>query len=440
MDYVTREQEKRLFEAFNSSMITGILGPRRVGKSTLIDHYCAQHPEITLVRFNMDKMTEREQIQTGFLEDMILTKIKRHFIPHQRIWITIDEAQKCPELFEQIKVLYDSYKDKDAVKFILTGSALLELHRLSAESLAGRINLYYLSSFNLKESVQLKHHVTIPGSCFALIQEGEINESAWQRYGNHLRPFVEILKNSLNEMLIWGGLPEVLILSNHTERMDYLANYLQTYLEKDVRAIQSITDLSLYRNLMDIIAEQTGSTRDDTRILQALGCHRDTLNKYRGYLAATLMYQDISPYINSTLKRLVKAPKGYLINNGLISYLSGLQDLHVLCQTGQIGHRLENWFLNELHVWLNQNPGRHSIHYWRTSGGAEVDFIVKKPPHVFPFEITFSSHIEPKKVNNLIRFLSYEPKASIGYYVYMGDFKWDPALRIAFIPAWSICS
>jgi uncharacterized protein len=145
------------------------------------------------------------------------------------------------------------------------------------------------------------------------------------------------------------------------------------------------------------MAEQTGSIRDDTRILQALGCHRDTLNKYRGYLQATLMYQEIYPYINTTLKRIIKSPKGYLINNGLISFLQGINDPQVLTKTGQIGHRLENWFLNECQAWLNKNPGRHSAHYWRTSSGVEVDFVIKKAPHVFPYKITYAATIERKK-------------------------------------------
>jgi len=439
MNYTTRSHEKRLLHAFNSPMITGILGPRRTGKSTLIDHYISQHPEITAVRLNMDKMTEREQIKAGKLETMILTSIQRHLKPHHRVWVTIDEAQKCPEVFEQIKVLYDEYKDQDAIKFILTGSALLELHRLSAESLAGRINLYYLSAFNLSETLKLKYDTDIHSSMFDLIDSGNMNEDTWRDYFHDLLPWSALLKQSLMELQIWGGLPEVLVLNNDNDRLDYLANYLQTYLEKDVRAIESITDLTLYRHLMDIVAEQTGSIRDDSRILHALHCHRDTLNKYRNYLQATLMYQEIEAYINSTLKRLVKAPKGYLINNGLISFLQGIHDTELLIKTGQIGHRFENWFLNELQVWLNKNPGRHTLHFWRTTAGAEVDFVVKKPPHVYPFEITFADTIEPKKVRNLIRFCEYEPEAKLAFYVYMGDFKLDRENNIIFLPAWAVC-
>ena len=189
---------------------------------------------------------------------------------------------------------------------------------------------------------------------------------------------------------------------------------------------------------MDIAVEQTGSVRDDSRILQALGCHRDTLNKYRGYLQATLMYQEIYPYINSNLKRLIKAPKGYVIDNGLLSYLSGLTDFHILSKTGQLGHRLENWFLNELKVWLSQKPGHHNIHYWRTSAGVEVDFVVHMPPHVIPFEVTIGKTIERKKVKNLLTFRAYEPKATIAYYIYRGPFHWDEENRIVFLPVWAV--
>ncbi|MFN7098095.1 MAG: ATP-binding protein, partial [Gammaproteobacteria bacterium] len=403
------------------------------------DHYISQHPHITAVRLNMDKMTEREQIKAGQLESLILTSIQRRLEPHQCVWVTIDEAQKCPEVFEQIKVLYDQYKDQQAIKFIITGSALLELHRLSAESLAGRINLYYLSAFNLAESARLTYDVKIDHSIFDLIDAAEQDENHWREFLNDLMPYSNVLKQTLAELQIWGGLPEVLVLSDSNERLDYLANYLQTYLEKDVRAITSITDLTLYRHLMDIAAEQTGSVRNDARLLQALGCHRETLAKYRGYLQATLMYQESPPYINTTLKRLVKAPKGYLINNGLVSFLEGIYDLDILIKTGKIGHRLENWFFNEIQVWLNRNPGRHSVHYWRTSAGAEVDFVVSKRPNIYPFEVTYSSFIEPKKVQNLIRFREYEAKTEFAFYIYLGDFKFDHKNKIIFIPAWAVC-
>ena len=117
----------------------------------------------------------------------------------------------------------------------------------------------------------------------------------------------------------------------------------------------------------------------------------------------------------------------------------GIFDEDILLKTGQIGHRVENWFLNELTIWLNRISGRHEIYYWRNSTGMEVDFIVKKPPYIYPFEITMTSYIEPKKIRSLMSFREYEPEAQYLFYVYNGEFKIDTLKKIVFIPLWAIC-
>jgi uncharacterized protein len=253
-----------------------------------------------------------------------------------------------------------------------------------------------------------------------------------------IAPLRKIATEAIQTLLIYGGLPETLEEQTDEQRKRYLNGYLQTYLEKDVRDIKSIENLALYKKLMEIIAEQTGSIRQDIKILTALGCNRETLKKYRGYLIATLMYQEIYPFIGSSLKRVVKSPKGYLLNNGLVGYLTGLNNLEILEKTGLIGHRFENWFLNELLIWLDRDAGHSRVSYWRTSAGVEVDFIVEKNQDIFPFEVTYADKIENSKVKNLARFLAYEPKAKIGYYVYMGDYHYDAVTRICFLPAWAI--
>ena len=113
---------------------------------------------------------------------------------------------------------------------------------------------------------------------------------------------------------------------------------MQTYLENDVRAIESISDLSLYQQLMKACAEQTGSLRDDQKLLNALGCSHNTLIKYREYLTATT-HKEVFSYVNSTVKRLVKSPKGYL---------TGIHDYSVLNSTGLLEHRFENCLLKRI--------------------------------------------------------------------------------------------
>ena len=151
-----------------------------------------------------------------------------------------------------------------------------------------------------------------------------------------------------------------------------------------------------------------------------------------------MQYKEIYPYINSTIKRVVKSPKGYLINNGIISYLTGIYDLSILTQTGLIGHRFENWLLNELLVWTDAQVEHDTIYFWRTTGGSEVDFVVSIGAQIIPIEVTYSTHALPKKARHLKEFIEREPKAKWGIYVYNGNFQIDHSHKIIYLPAWMI--
>lgn len=445
--YVNRLNQTTIFKSFHSSLITALLGPRRVGKSTLVQNFAAGHPNKTdkkWVHLTMDVRADRLRIESDQLEILIRERSRQNISPQSPLWIAIDEAQKCPPLFEQIKILYDRFKGTPALKFILTGSGFLTLHQLAAETLAGRIEIHHLREFALRETAALEpgFPASLPSFWEAIGREDFV--PSIQKIIHELIPHRESLQKALREQMIWGGLPEVLLTPPKNgddgmgKRISYLGNYLQTYLEKDVRDIASVTDLSLYQKMMEIVAQQTGSIREDRRVLEALGCARDTLKKYRGFLEATLVYREVYPYTGSSLKRLVKSPKGYLTNNGLISYLTGLYDLNALEKTGAVGHRFENWALKEIQIGLDRDPRQSEVYFWRTSGNVEVDLVAVKPPTVFPFEAAWSSRIDPKKVKHLKQFLSEEKKAPFGIYLYNGDFQYEADSRILFLPAWVV--
>ncbi len=444
--YVTRCNNKEILKSLDSPYVTALLGPRRVGKTTLVQQLALEpgpfaQPQKKWVFLNMDARAERLRVEADQL-DALIEERARQKIGASPLWIVIDEAQKCPALFEQIKLLYDRYKDQSLLKFILTGSGFLTLHQLSAETLAGRIELHQLREFTLRETTALKTGSAVPHKI--QIFDHLIDPSGLSSLKNSieaLAPFREELQRSLRELLVWGGLPEVLSFDAEQEaekKISYLANYLQTYLEKDVRDIGTVADLPLYQKMMEIVAQQTGSVREDKRIVDALGCSRDTLKKYRGFLEATLVYRELYPYIGSPLKRLVKSPKGFLTNNGLISYLTGIYDLALLEKSALIGHRFENWALREFQTWLDRDPRRSELFFWRTSGQVEVDLVIEKNPHVLPCEVTYGSRVDPKKVKHLKQFLQQEPRAHCGIYLYQGEFSYDPDARIIFLPAWTL--
>lgn len=432
-----RVNEPLIKASFERPRVTALLGARRVGKTTLLFSYMSEHPERKWVFFNMDKREERQRIENEELERMIEERALQRIGKGKKIWVAIDEAQKCPALFDQVKTLYDDYKDLNTLKFILTGSGHLNLHQLAAESLAGRVELMHLREFNLKEMTEMLHpDLSIPtGPIFNLFLK-PFEKTKLKEFFETRRPFQKILSDTLSNYLVWGGLPEVIEEIDLNEKQRYLANYLQTYLENDVRAIPSISDLDLYQQLMKVCAEQTGSLRDDQKLLNALHCSRNTLIKYRGYLTATMQYKEVFPYINSTIKRLVKSPKGYVINNGLITYLTGIKDYETLNTTGLLGHRFENWLLNELLTWTDSLIENHAIYFWRTGGGVEVDFIVTIGTQVLPIEVTFSHQILPQKMRHLKEFMEREPKAKWGIYLYNGPFKVEADQSIICLPAW----
>ena len=109
-----------------------------------------------------------------------------------------------------------------------------------------------------------------------------------------------------------------------------------------------------------------------------------------------------------------------------------------LTTTGMVGHRFENWFLNEVKTWLDAQVERHEAYFWRTAAGAEVDFVITLGRRVVPFEITYASRVEVKKFNNLKAFMRDTPQASIGVFCYMGPLSFDEKDRILFLPAWML--
>lgn len=437
--YIIRANEKFLFDSFERPFVSALLGPRRVGKTTLLNYYINLHPERKWVSLNMDILSQRNKVANEELRILIEQHALQKIGGSEKIWVFIDEAQKCPELFDQVKILYDAHKDKNRVKFILTGSAHLNLHQLTAESLAGRVELLHLREFNLREMTLLFNpNLKLPSDSTLNTLFSTENFKMIEEIYADVHPFEKLFTSTLENQLLWGGLPETFAEDAERFRLKYLSDYLQTYLEKDIRAIETINDLSLFENMMKMCAELTGSLRDDKKITDALHCSRNTLLKYRNYLLATLQYTEIYPFIESTVKRLVKSPKGYLVNNGLVSYLTGIHDLSILKISGGIGHRFENWLLNEIQTWMDTSPERQQIHFWRTSTGAEVDFVLTLGKQIIPVEATYSSQIDSKKFNNLKQFLRHAPQNTLGVFCYTGPLSYDEANRILFLPAWMI--
>ena len=192
-----------LIESLEHHFITAILGARRVGKSTWLQWIMAQHPERQWIVLNMDILSQRDKITASGLHNEIEKKALQKIGTGEKLWVVIDEAQKCPELFEQVKVIYDSFKDTNTIKFVLTGSASLDLHNLSAESLAGRVELLHMREFSIKEAAMYQHSLKSTGDS---VLEAIVNEpDSVADIIEQASPYQDILQQALDFQLIFGS-------------------------------------------------------------------------------------------------------------------------------------------------------------------------------------------------------------------------------------------
>jgi len=434
--FVTRLFQSKIFRAFENSFITLLLGPRRVGKSYLVAQYFKEHPQNHLVSLNLDSLELRLALESGNLESVLENRLgKKLGELSTKLWLVVDEAQKSGALFDQVKLLYDRFKDSGRFKCILTGSGSLSLMEASAESLGGRVFSYELLPFVLEESFRLRNgeqEIARPFSELILGSDPKKIEECVLS----LQPKQNLLQDCMREQWVWGGFPEVLQSKDSEERKIYLSNYRQTYLEKDIRSLEQVGDLKKFNQLLELLAFQVGSLRQDKKVYDALGISPQTLAKYLSILEATFLYYELPPFIRTPFKRIFKANKSYLVDNGLLSYLRGIYQLDLLQGSDAIGAWFENWTIGSVKSILNSHFSDPRVYFWKTTGHVEVDLILEFENHVIPIEIKYSQKPDRKKTKHLKSFLREENRAKFGMIIYNGPYQYDSEERILYFPAW----
>lgn len=436
---VKRDFQEKYFGLIDSNTITSLLGPRRSGKSTFALQYLEARPAFEKVYFNFDELSTREEVIKYGIEKLIQSYLQREKKNQNNILILIDEVQKEPKIFEQIKIIYDKQKLKkeQKYKFILTGSASLDIHKKLSETLAGRVELLRVNPFSLSEAARIKdtfqpyslgiNQIFNPKSSF---------ENLLKQKSNWELPFSVLENNKLliNEIIEYGSLPEVLELDNKEQKQRYLSNYRDTYLEKDIRISTNIGDLQSYSNLLTLLASQNGSLIVKKDLKEKIGIAYNTLDRYLSILKATYILTELEPYIFSASRRLVKALKSYFFDNGIIALLTGFLTYEQLLGTGLIGTRFESTVLNEIIKKLKPDFPFVDFYFWRSSGGLEIDLIIDFKEKIIPCEIKWTDDIKQIKINTLVTFLKDYKRAYYGVVIYNGDFFIDKKNKIIFLP------
>ncbi|MEW6416507.1 MAG: ATP-binding protein [Nitrospirota bacterium] len=314
MKYIPRKIASELQHASRNFPALIVTGPRRAGKTTLLqklfpkaEHYLLEDPDI-IARIRSDPRTFINEIRTPAI---------------------LDEVQNVPEIFTYVRTAIDKSPDRKG-RWFLTGSQEAPLMKGVTESMAGRAAIFHLLPFSLQETKK-----------------------------------VSLLK---------GGFPEVLLRPSAASI--WFRSYIQTYLERDVRAISSIRSLATFRRFLSLLATRCGQILNRADIAAPLGVSVPTVSEWLNILEITSQIALIPPFYENFGKRLIKSPKLYFIDSGLICYLLGIESEQMLNRSPFLGPIFEGFVASEI-IKHQINSGRSKeLYYFRDQQGLEVDFII----------------------------------------------------------------
>lgn len=353
--YIQRYLEPGITKALLNFPITAITGPRQCGKSTLVKHLLNAYPEN--IYLDLERPSDLQKLEDA---EWFLASQKDKLI-------CIDEVQRRPELFPLIRSLVDEWNKPGC--FLILGSASRDLLKQSSESLAGRITYKRLTPFLWDE---LK------------------NDCSVERYFSA------------------GAFPRSLLSKDNEVSFDWRESFIMTFLERDLLQWTGFTPTTM-RRLWQMLAHVNGQTVNYSTLASSLGVTSATVKNYIDLLADTYMVEVVPPYISNLGKRLVKAPKVYISDSGITATLLGLRSFEELSGHPAFGSIWEQVVLSNLKGLYPQAD----FFYYRTTNGAEIDFVMKIHGAVFAIECKASYSPSLSKGN----YLAIEDIASIHTFV-----------------------
>ena len=366
MAYIHRSLERKFLKmsgAFKAVMVTGA---RQVGKSTMLKHL-AQDTGRTYV--SLDDADIRE----------LAEKDPKLFFQMYQPPILIDEVQKAPALFEQIKILCDNSDERG--RFWLTGSQSKKLMKQAGDSLAGRIGILKLFSLSQKELAGRPEDIPEDYSFTALRQRS-------RNYpGNNIRDIYT---------RIWeGGMPDMLSMDAELRR-EYWNSYIESYLMRDAVDDNGIQDTEGFRRLLRACAAFSGELLNYNDLANAAGVSGVTAKEWVKVLQAMGIIFLLEPYYNNELKRMIKTPKLYFCDTGLCACLSSWTSQDTLMNGAAAGHYLENYVVSEMLRNACYGEKTMVLNFYRDTNQKEIDLVMEMDGRLHPFEIKRSASPDKK--------------------------------------------
>lgn len=393
---IARVQLPLLEKYLKKFPVVAVVGARQTGKTTLVRDILKQNRAF----LSLDDPTNALLAQ----EDPIsfLQQAKR---------VTVDEIQKVPVLFPAIKRMVDQKRIPG--QFLITGSANITMLPAISESLAGRIVFVQMAPFVVKELLGQRKNmpafmdilrVSSPKKCWEILREIKYRELPLEKF------------------IVRGGLPPAYLEEDNQMRKAWFNGYIRTYLERDVRDISRIRNIYDYQKFLSLLAFRCAQIFKKAEVARDCGIPYTTASHFFDLLLATYQVFLIEPYYRNIGKRLIKAPKVMWADTGLAMHLQGLQSWRDAVRLGKEGFLVENKIAIELTTYLSNNVPLAKLFYWRTSGGAEIDFVIKLGGRLIPIEVKWKSSLRTKDITSIQIFLKdFRKNAPWGIVIFKGS-------------------
>ena len=378
-----RQLEELLLEALEITPAILLSGPRQVGKSTLSMKYFDNY-------LLLDDITLREAAK----ED------PTSFIENSQKPLCLDEIQKVPELFETIKIYID--KNRKNGTFLLTGSASVLDMKNIGDTLAGRVIELPLWPLSSKEINNKSDNV--------------IDLLIHKNFKNHEKiDSSEIIKSILN-----GGYPEAIKIKKEKLKHYWFASYISTYIERDVRDLGEIRNLSNFIKLFNLLAPRSANIFRINELSNSSGLSEATVSNYLSLLEMVYQIKRVPPFSANFSKRFIKSPKVYFTDSGMLSHLFNIYTQNDFYTNPHKGEIVETYVFSELNKHISYTAQNVKLYHYRTTDKKEIDFILEYGQKLIAIEVKSSSKVTKDDFKHIRDLQNKSKDFDYGIVFYMG--------------------
>lgn len=406
MPDVCQRITKSVSYAIKNFPVTAILGARQVGKTTLME-MLANKKSKKIKIYDLERQSDFDLIE----ED------PDFFLSNQKTPIFIDEAQLSKKLFNAIRVFVDKNRKKNG-QIIISGSSSPELSKNISETLAGRIGIVELSTFELSEIEERKI-----SPFYSVLKEGKIEK---------LKK-LPIRERSWYESVWWGGYPEPLVKHSRKFRNIWSENYLRTYIDRDIRKLFPDLQIEHYRRFIKMLAFSSGEIINFAQWASALGVSEPTVKKYLEIAEGTFLFRKWPAFSHHEAKRLIKSPKGAIRDTGLISSLLKIEEPRDLLAHPRAGFLFEIFCIEQIIKGLQSQMISFDFSFYQTKNQAEIDLVLEFSKHIIPIEIKLGEKIRKESLYAIKEFATSK-NSPFGIIINNSDAILEIAPRIYQIP------